>query len=90
MKTLHDLERLHQKLMDNDDREHVDYSDLLVDEGCVEPMGTSSVWSWAVPLVEHGNRPRFLLIGDGAPESWEIVDVLVDPSGWPANLVIKQ
>ena len=89
MNSLDDLKKMLEELIEND-REHVEYSSLPVDENCEEPFGTSSIWSWAVPMPEHGDRPRFLLCGDGGPESWDIVDVLEDADGWPANLVIAE
>jgi len=95
IKNLTDLEKLHENLMDMDgrDREHLEYSSLPLDNNCEEPFDTSSIWSWATPMPEHENRPRYLLIGDGSPESWEIFDVLADfndPSLWPSTMVIQQ
>ncbi len=88
MNSLQDLEKLLEELIE-DDQDYVDYTDLPVDENCNDSFDTSSIWSWAVPMPEHGNRPRFLLIGEGDPKTWDIVDVLEDSDGWPAKLVIK-
>ena len=91
MKTLNDLKEMWEGLKENNDSS-VEYSDLPLGDGCTSPRDTSSIWSWAVPMSEYGNRPRYLLIGDGNPNDWEIIDVLegIDYSSWPYNLCLEE
>lgn len=83
MKTKQDLKELLDQLKNNT-HEYANYSDLEVDERCTEPLNKCGIWSWAEPIPEFENRPRFLLVGDHGPDSWEIIDIFdLEDYEWP-------
>jgi hypothetical protein len=69
-----DLDDLLKALSDSANRSLADAVDALgaagislsrlpVDDRCDDDFDHKGVWSWAEPMAEHHNRPRYVLVG---------------------------
>lgn len=62
------------EMIDDLSNHGINLSKMPTDETCNSNFDKTDIWSWAEPMAEHNQRPRYVITGNSA-SSLTVVDI---------------